>query len=347
MKAWLRARIAEQTGLGAAADWSRDVMREHQVLLVDGNAAFLWFLGLDGSLWSVDSDSVAHRLEPERDAAVVREVLVRAAQAQPELAELLEPPVVGELTSPDGRLCVRTAADSRIAGYDHEDVTRLIVTEVATGAVLVDMHLRTPGLQPVQFVAPRRLLLANADGERCERDLPDPEHASDPAPPAAREPIRFDYTTGRAGVVGMVSLGFAGALAATCAVGSAVSGVGSAPLLLAFAVAFSAGAVVAKTYSAQQVVDFAAGELRELRRSALHHKPRTWPLAAFDRVQHWRGLNRGAPTFYLTLEGRDRCLLLPASRDPRAMLPIGERLAGALGVAWNAEPIPDRLQPPR
>jgi hypothetical protein len=51
--------------------------------------------------------------------------------------------------------------------------------------------------------------------------------------------------------------------------------------------------------------------------------------------------------FYLTLEGRDRCLLLPTNRDPQALLSGGERIAGALGLAWQPEPIPDRLRPPR
>lgn len=92
LRAWLREAIAARVGAGAGAsgDWPREVMREHEVLLVDGDNATLWFLGLDGALYSVDTDRVAHQLELETDPSVRRAVLGRAASRLPLLAELIE-----------------------------------------------------------------------------------------------------------------------------------------------------------------------------------------------------------------------------------------------------------------
>jgi hypothetical protein len=114
-----------------------------------------------------------------------------------------------------------------------------------------------------------------------------------------------------------------------------------------FVVGFAGIAIFARTYTAHQELDPGRGEVRELRRWALRRRHRTWPIAAFDRVQHWRGLNRGAALFYLTLEGTQRCLLLPRSRDARGLLTDGERIANALGLPFRSEPILDRLNPPR
>ena len=349
LRAWLQARIAERIAAAAPGDWTRDVERDHRVLLIDGNEVELWFLGLDGAVFAVDRDSLMHRPEPVRDPAAVRAVLLRAAAQQPQLAELT---VLPGLLSPDGRLRVRTHGDSRLSGYSYEEVTRLVVIDTATGATVLDMHLSDPGLQPVRFVGPRRVLLVADDGTKVERDLPGAEVAPVAAVAAVAaapspEVLHFDYATGRAGVVGMVAFGFAAAIAAVGTVALFSANDGGGALLLAFTVAFTLAAIFARTYTAHQELDRGNGEVRELRRWLLHVRHRRWPLTAFDRVQHWRGLNRGAPLFYLALEGSQRCLLLPRNRDPRALLAEGERIAQALGLPFRPEPIPDQGKPPR
>ncbi|MEN9579994.1 MAG: hypothetical protein RJA70_3003 [Pseudomonadota bacterium] len=370
LRAWVQARISERVAVAAAGDWAREVEREHELLLIDGNETELWFLGLDGTLYSVDRDSVAHRPEAVRDPETVRAVLRRAASHQPELALFSDAASTEpSLLSPDGKLLVQTFPDSRLSGYSYEEVTRLVVTDTATRATLVDMHLRAPGLRPLRFVSPLRVLLTDDEGTEVERELPAPAVQREatleatralsapavqrelPAPEEAKvapRVERLDYVTGRAGVVGMVSFGFASALAAMGTVGAFISGDSFGFVGTLFTLGFAALAVTARTYEAHQEFDTSAGEVREVRRSALHYRQRRWPLTSFDRVQHWRGTNRGAPVYYLTLEGRERCLLLPVDRDLRVLLPIGERLALALGLKWLPEPIPDlKKGPPR
>ncbi len=343
LRAWLRARIAERSVAAASGDWTRDVEREHQLLLIDGDEVELLFLGLDGAVYAVDRDSLMHRPEPVRDPAAVRAVLARAAAHHPALRELT---VLPGLTSPDGSLLVHTQADSRLSGYSYEEVTRLVVTNTLTGATVLDIHLPDPGLQPARFVGPWRVLLAADDGTRVERDLPAPAAAAAVVAPAP-EVLHFDDATGRGGLVGMVFFGVAAAIAAAGSVAGYLSDDPSWPLMVAFPVAFALAAVFARTYTAHQELDRGNGEVREVRQWLLHRRDRKWPLAAFGSVQHWRGSNRGAPLYYLTLEGSQRCLLLPRARDPRGLLAEGKRIAQALGLPFRPEPVADRGKPPR
>ena len=76
-----------------------------------------------------------------------------------------------ELTSPDGRWCARVRADSQLDGYHDTPVTALTITEVATGATVVDMILRQPELRLVRFLGPRRLLLVTDGPYYYDKDL--------------------------------------------------------------------------------------------------------------------------------------------------------------------------------
>lgn len=93
MQDWIRAQIGERGRRNASlGDWPRRIMAEQQVLLVHGDNLTLWFLAPDGTLFSLDTDSVAQRLEIERHPTVIREVLGHAARAFPELRELVGEP---------------------------------------------------------------------------------------------------------------------------------------------------------------------------------------------------------------------------------------------------------------
>lgn len=89
LQAWIRQTIDAQPDDGSAGNWPRQVMKQHDVLLVHGDNLVLWFLGIDGVLYSLDTDTVARRLEKESDPNVVHRVLAIAARNFPELTELL------------------------------------------------------------------------------------------------------------------------------------------------------------------------------------------------------------------------------------------------------------------
>ena len=62
------------------------------VLLIDGDSVTLWFLGVDGSVYSMDLDSYAHPLELLSEERFIREVIQKASANFPELRELLVAP---------------------------------------------------------------------------------------------------------------------------------------------------------------------------------------------------------------------------------------------------------------
>ena len=87
LQAWIRREIDAQPPDGSLGNWPRQIMNEHDVLLIDGNDVVLWFIGLDGTLYSLDTDRIARKLEPESDPEIVRDVIARAAERFPELVE--------------------------------------------------------------------------------------------------------------------------------------------------------------------------------------------------------------------------------------------------------------------
>ena len=87
MLEWI-AEYPSQSGLG---NWPRELARERQMLLLDGNQAYLWYLDLKGQVWVVDSDRFGHPLELESDPQAARAALQAASQEHPELRELLGP----------------------------------------------------------------------------------------------------------------------------------------------------------------------------------------------------------------------------------------------------------------
>lgn len=241
--------------------------------------------------------------------------------------------------SPDGRWRARVRADTRPVGYDSEPVTALSIVDIGSGETVVDRLLRQPDLLLVRFLAPRRLLLVTVAGDLYyekdfdagkERRFGDPREAAD-----SYQPVTFDYETGRAGIVGLVMFGLAGAIALAGAVALLLEGNDTGVLGGVLGICFVVLAITARTYRAQQVVDPIRREVRDATRSALHARTATYSLDDFDRVQLCRGTNRGAPLFYLSLEGRQRLILLPRGRSPAPLVPIGERTARQLGLAFS------------
>jgi hypothetical protein len=89
LQLWLRREIESQPADSSPGNWPRQVMKENNALLIHGDALTLWFLGLDGTLYWLDTDRVSRRLEPEHNPKVIREVLEVAVTTFPKLAELL------------------------------------------------------------------------------------------------------------------------------------------------------------------------------------------------------------------------------------------------------------------
>jgi hypothetical protein len=90
LRTWIERQIADTPDDTSLGGWPKRLMKEHHVLLVHGNQAFLWYLAPTGELYQVDTDDIRQALEPETSDATVREVLEAAAANHPQLRELID-----------------------------------------------------------------------------------------------------------------------------------------------------------------------------------------------------------------------------------------------------------------
>lgn len=74
---------------GTPGTWPTRLMREHEVYLLHGNQAYLWYLTPEGEVLSLDTDRFGHRLEPETDTRAALEAVRQATERRPELRALL------------------------------------------------------------------------------------------------------------------------------------------------------------------------------------------------------------------------------------------------------------------
>lgn len=92
LKAWIRQQLQDQR---AAVDdhpgnWPRRFAVEKDVLLIDGDNVTLWFLSVDGCVYSIDLDRYGHPLELLSEERFIGEVLHKASTNFSELRELIE-----------------------------------------------------------------------------------------------------------------------------------------------------------------------------------------------------------------------------------------------------------------
>lgn len=89
LRAWLEGQIDSfvDRGLG---DWPRRVGREARAFLIDGDGAFVWYLGLDGDIFRLDTDDFRQTLEPVTNREEYVRVLRAAVANHPQLAELID-----------------------------------------------------------------------------------------------------------------------------------------------------------------------------------------------------------------------------------------------------------------
>ena len=80
------AEDAKDTDLGS---WPRRHFANQQLLFLNGNAAFFWYLDLEGRVYWCDHDTVRMELELENDPETIRTAITARAQSFPALAELL------------------------------------------------------------------------------------------------------------------------------------------------------------------------------------------------------------------------------------------------------------------
>lgn len=119
LRARLQERIEQLTRTDAAADWPWAIEKERGVVLIGGDNVVLWYIDIDGIVYSMDLDRFAGQLEVETNPDVVRRVLEAGSGEFPELRELLEPPIDEpspglDIHSPDGRWRARVRPDSRL-----------------------------------------------------------------------------------------------------------------------------------------------------------------------------------------------------------------------------------------
>jgi hypothetical protein len=91
LKSAMQGWIADYPHPAKLGQWPTDLGRQRQMLLLDGNQAYLWYLDLKGQVWVVDTDRFGHPLELETDREAARAALQSAAREHPQLSELLEP----------------------------------------------------------------------------------------------------------------------------------------------------------------------------------------------------------------------------------------------------------------
>jgi hypothetical protein len=166
----LRAALERRIASSTATEWPHALEREHRACLIDGDNATLWYLGLDGEVYSADRDRFAPRLEVEAHAPTIQGVLDRARLHFPELWELYRLPAASaerrlDLLSPDGRFRARITYSVALSGYSAQDVTVVDLSEAASGRYVRAMELNRHPLALVRFLAPRRLLLVHAEDE--------------------------------------------------------------------------------------------------------------------------------------------------------------------------------------
>lgn len=89
-RAWFRQQLSEQRLAADNNDWVRMLAIKNQVLPIDVYGLMVWFVGVDGSVYSADLDTHQPNLEPTAMEEVARAVLLRASSDFPELRELLE-----------------------------------------------------------------------------------------------------------------------------------------------------------------------------------------------------------------------------------------------------------------
>lgn len=185
LKAFLRQRIADAAAPERGDNWPEALARENHVFIVAGEVGGCWYLGVDGQVFFADRDKAQPRLEPV-DAFLARRILEGARVDFPELGELLAVPHLDpaggrEILSPDGLWRARAEADLDAEGGD---VTVVTVNDAGTGDRVAWLELRWNDLRLVRFLAPRRLLLAEAESDvffELDFDAPRPKRMVLPA----------------------------------------------------------------------------------------------------------------------------------------------------------------------
>ena len=88
VRTWIErelAAIPADTGL----HYERRLAREHRAAIIGANAAYFFFLTVDGALYELDVDDVRQAMEPITNPDRIRDVLRDCASREPALRELL------------------------------------------------------------------------------------------------------------------------------------------------------------------------------------------------------------------------------------------------------------------